>query len=70
LTTGGAANGTCIDGGKGGNGNQSGDSGANGGGSGGTAGYAIIIYNDGTGTTITNVGGSINGTIQYNTAPS
>jgi hypothetical protein len=69
LTTGGPAQGACNSGGKGGDGNQDGDGGSNGGG-GGTAGYAIIIYNDGTGTTITNVGGSINGTIQYNTAPS
>ena len=37
---------------------------------GGTGGFAIIIYNDGTGTTISNVGGTITGTIQYNTAPS
>jgi hypothetical protein len=77
LTTGGPAQGACIAGGKGGDGNQNGDGGSNGGG-GGTAGYAIIIYNDGTGTTISNVSGtidginyngSINGTIQYNTAP-
>ena len=70
LTTGGPAQGACIAGGKGGDGNQNGDGGSSGGG-GGTAGYAIIIYNDGTGTTITNVGsGSINGTILYNTTPS
>jgi hypothetical protein len=67
LTTGGAAQTGCIAGGKGGDGNQSG---GNAGGTGGTPGYAIIIYNDGTGTTITNVGsGSITGITTINTAP-
>jgi hypothetical protein len=67
LTTGGSAQTGCISGGKGGNGNESG---GNAGGTGGTAGYAIIIYNDGTGTTITNVGsGSIIGITTINTAP-
>jgi len=69
LTTGGPAQGACNSGGKGGDGNQNGAGGSRGG-IGGTAGYAIIIYNDGTGTTISNVGGTITGTIQYNTAPS
>lgn len=67
LTTGGAAQTGCISGGKGGNGNESG---GDAGGTGGTAGYAIIIYNNGTGTTITNVGsGSITGITTINTAP-
>jgi hypothetical protein len=59
---------------NGGAGGSSGGNGGNGGGAGangGSQGRAIIIYNDGTGTTITNVGvGSINGTILYNTEPS
>jgi hypothetical protein len=70
LTTGGAAQTNSVAGGKGGNGNQSGNSGSSSGGTGGTAGYAIIIYNDGTGTTITNVGsGSIIGITTINTTP-
>jgi hypothetical protein len=69
LTTGGAAQTSCNSGGKGGNGGQNGGGGSRGG-AGGTAGYAIIIYNNGDGTTITNVGsGSIAGEIKYNTAP-
>jgi hypothetical protein len=36
---------------------------------GGSQGRAIIIYNDGSGTSISNVGGSIVGPIIYNTNP-
>jgi hypothetical protein len=58
---------------NGGAGGSSGGSGGGGGGAGsngGSQGRAIIIYNDGTGTSITNIGtGSAVGPIVYNTAP-
>lgn len=63
--------------GSGGSGGSNGGNGSNGGGgetgSGGSAGSqgrAIIIFNNGSGTTITNLGsGSINGPTVYNTTP-
>lgn len=54
----------------GGNGGSSGNSGSSGGGKGGgSQGRAIIIYNDGSGTSISNIGGSIAGPTIYNTNP-
>lgn len=54
----------------GGAGGSSGNSGSSGGGKGGgSQGRAIIIYNDGSGTSISNIGGSIAGPTIYNTNP-
>ncbi len=69
--------GGLVSGGGGGSpGNFAGAGGSNGGdGGGGSAagggpqGRAIIIYNDGSGTSISNVGGSISGPIIFNTNP-
>jgi hypothetical protein len=66
-----------ITGGAGGtSGNAAGAGGSNGGNgasgtgkAGGTQGRAIIIYNNGTGTTITSIGGTVVGPIVYNTIP-
>ena len=69
----GGAGGDNESGQNGGAGGSSGGNGGNGGGAGangGSQGRAIIIYNDGTGTSITNIGtGSAVGPIVYNTAP-
>jgi hypothetical protein len=56
--------------GSGGSGGSNGNNGGSGGGTsnGGSQGRAIIIFNNGSGTSITNIGGgSINGPIVYNT---
>jgi hypothetical protein len=67
LTTGGAGG---TSGNAAGAGGSNGGNGASGtGNAGGSQGRAIIIYNDGSGTSISNVGGSISGPILYNTTP-
>jgi hypothetical protein len=67
LTPGGAGGGAGNFAGAGG---SNGGNGGNGSGNvGGSQGRAIIIYNDGSGTSISNVGGSIVGPIIYNTNP-
>lgn len=67
LTTGGAGG---VSGNAAGAGGSNGGSGASGTGkAGGTQGRAIIIYNDGTGTTITSIGGTVVGPTIYNTTP-
>jgi hypothetical protein len=71
------SSGGLITGGAGGtSGNAAGAGGSNGGNgasgtgkAGGTQGRAIIIYNNGTGTTITSIGGTVVGPIVYNTIP-
>lgn len=69
--TGGAGgnNGSPI--GTGGNGGSSGENGGSGGGAsnGGSQGRAIIIFNNGSGTSIQNIGGTINGPTITNTNP-
>jgi hypothetical protein len=68
-SNGGAGGNGGVGGSFGGNG-ATGQSGQNsGGGPGGSQGRAIIIYNDGSGTSITNIGGSINGPTIFNTNP-
>jgi hypothetical protein len=76
LTNGGAGGSNGGSGGNGGVGGSFGGNGAagqsgqnSGGGPGGSQGRAIIIFNNGSGTSITNIGGSINGPIIYNTNP-
>lgn len=67
MTTGGAGG---VSGNAAGAGGSNGGSGASGTGkAGGTQGRAIIIYNDGTGTTITSIGGTVVGPTIYNTTP-
>lgn len=67
LITGGAGG---TSGNAAGAGGSNGDNGASGTGkAGGTQGRAIIIYNNGTGTTITSIGGTVVGPIVYNTIP-
>jgi hypothetical protein len=76
LTNGGDGGSNGGSGGNGGVGGSFGGNGAggqsgqnSGGGPGGSQGRAIIIFNNGSGTSITNIGGSINGPIIYNTNP-
>ena len=67
LTTGGAGG---TSGNAAGAGGSNGSAGADGtGNAGGLRGRAIIIYNDGTGTTITSIGGTVVGPTIYNTTP-
>ena len=67
---GGGGNGSGQNGGAGGSSGGDGGNGGGAGANGGSQGRAIIIYNDGTGTQIENLGtGSRLGPIVYNTAP-
>ena len=67
LTAGGAGG---TSGNAAGAGGSNGGNGASGtGNAGGSQGRAIIIYNDGTGTTITSIGGTVVGPTIYNTTP-
>ena len=70
--TGGSGGSNGSPAGSGGSGGSNGNNGGSGGGTsnGGSQGRAIIIFNDGSGTTITNIGsGSINGPTVFNIDP-